>query len=44
MSGAVADKRIQIRVVNYDRGGGRTNYAWYAHTINERHTVQAAVQ
>jgi hypothetical protein len=33
-----------VRVVSYARGGVGTNYAWNPHTINDRHTVQAAVE
>ena len=42
MSGALADKHIQVRVVEFD-GHFFTNHAFQEKTINDRHTVQAAV-
>jgi hypothetical protein len=41
--GALADKRIQVRVATFD-GQDYTYSAWQAHTINGRHTVQADVK
>jgi hypothetical protein len=43
MSEALADKSIQVRVVEWD-GHGYTYYDWQRKTINDGHTVQAAVQ
>ena len=42
-SAELADKRIRVRVAEFD-GHGYTYYDWQEKTINDRHTVEAAVR